>query len=450
MNQFQTIAAISTPVGESGLGVIRISGPKALQIISSLVRTKPDKIKPRRTYLKLIWDNKKQRPIEQAIVTYYKTPSSYTGEDMVEVSTHGSIVLLQYILEIVLQKGAKLASPGEFSKRAFLNGKMDLAQAEGIINLIKAKTKLSAGFAFGQVKGRLSEAIKKIRGNLIKILTEIEVSLDFEEDIEITSPQKVMIELRNILTEIKRLKKTFDEGKILKEGIKAVILGRPNVGKSTLLNVLLKEDRALVTHIPGTTRDTLEEIINLQGIPIILIDTAGLGLTANFVEKLGQDRAKQKLESSDIVLLMCDAKKGVTRKDEEILKRIDGKKTIIIYNKIDLYRGEINVKKGFRSVKISAKEETGIEKLKKEIIRLIGVSIFEQNNTIILNTRHYECMVRVEEAIERLLRGINEGITLDICAIDLKEAIKALGEISGEEISDEVLNKIFEEFCIGK
>ena len=450
MNNFQTIAAISTPLGESGLGVIRISGQETLRIISSLVRTKPTKIKPRLADLKLIWDDKKQRSIEQAIVTYYKSPNSYTGEDMAEISTHGSITLLRYVLEIILEKGARLATPGEFSKRAFLNGKMDLAQAEGVIELIKAKTKLSAGFAFEQVKGKLSGIIKRIREDLLDILTEVEVSLDFEEDMGITNPKKITKKLVTILKETKKLKKTYDEGKILSEGIKAVILGSPNVGKSTLLNVLLKENRALVTHIPGTTRDTIEEIINLNGIPMILIDTAGLQLTKNFIEKLGQERTIKMLKSCDMVLLVCEAKKGFTKRAENILKKINDKKTIMVYNKIDLCKRKVKTKKGFKNVKISAKKEIGIEQLKKEMIRMVGEGIFKQDDAIILNSRHYECLIRVEEAIERLLKVIKEGITLDICAIDLREAIVALGEISGEEISQEVINKIFEEFCVGK
>lgn len=448
IDKLPTIAAISTPLGESGLGVIRISGIRSLEILSLITKTKKKNILSRKSYLKILWDKAQNMPIEQAVVTYYKAPKSYTGEDMAEISTHGSLVLLKYILEIIIKHGAILSPPGEFSKRAFINGKMDLSQAEGVINLIKAKTKLSAGYAFEQVKGKLSNAIKDIRKDLIDVLAKIEVSLDFDEDMGVIDKQEFLKKIKKALGEIKKLKETYNEGRIIKEGIKILILGRPNVGKSTLLNALLREERAIVTNIPGTTRDTIEEAIDINGIPAILIDTAGLSSTKNYIEKLGQIKAKNKIIYSDLILFICEANKQITKKDEVILKSIKEKEIIKVFNKEDLVKGKKNNKNG---IYISAKNGTGIEKIKKEIEKYIGNRIFERNNSIVLNVRHYECLVRAEESLLGLVKTIkNKDITLDLNAIELKEAIKALGEISGEEVSEEVINKIFEEFCIGK
>jgi len=452
-----TIAAISTPVGEGGIGIVRLSGPHALEIVDQIFvgRGKPSNFPTYTThYGHIVFQGES---IDEVILTVMRVPGSYTREDIVEINCHGGIVPLKKVLEIVLQLGARLAEPGEFTRRAFLNGRIDLAQAEAVIDIIRAKTDLSLQTAISQLKGELSAKVRQIKELVLKVLASIEAAIDFvQEDIEIISRDEILEQLENIREQLERLLATADYGKVLREGISTVIAGRPNVGKSSLLNALLQEQRAIVTPIPGTTRDVIEEIINIQGIPLKIADTAGIRPVQDIIEKEGVDRSRSYMQRADLILLMLDGSEPLTSEDRELLKEIRDKEAILVINKIDLPQKielkkveELAIKKPL--VKISATQAIGLPDLEKTIVEMIWRGeVIVSDGALITNVRHKNSLRQAHSSIQRAIETTRQGLSEELISVDLRAALNSLGEITGETVVEDILDYIFSEFCIGK
>ena len=463
-----TIAAISTPIGESGIGIVRISGPKALEIAQKVFRDKKlNKTKVKNffshtVHYGFVIDPESGEKIDEIILVLMKAPQTYTREDTVEFNCHGGILSLRKVLETVINYGARMAEPGEFTKRSFLNGRIDLSQAEAVIDLIQAKTERSLSSSLAQLGGSLKKKIEDLRNRVIRISAEIEAPMDFpDQDIKEINPKKVEENISYILKEINSLIETMDYGKILKEGINALIVGKANVGKSSLFNTLLRENRAIVTHIPGTTRDTIEELINIKGIAFKIIDTAGLKNPENIIEKISIKKMMKYLRETKLILAMFDVSVPLSLEDEEVIKEINkeknkSKKVIVIENKIDLDE-KIDKKKLFDlldvkdSIKMSLKEKTGIEELEEKLAKaaMEGL-VIPENGVVINNVRQANQLNRAKHALENVLVGLKEKITYDFLTIDLKDILDSLGEITGDSINDEIINDIFSRFCIGK
>lgn len=454
-----TIAAISTPMGEGGIGIVRMSGEKAFDIAKKVFVTKSGNKdeKSRYLYLGHIVDPDKKCTVDEVLVAFFKAPHTYTREDMVEINCHGGLTAQKKILELCLRFGARVAEPGEFTKRAFLNGRIDLAQAEAVIDIIRSKTEKALVIANKQLAGGLSEEIKKIRQDLLSIMANIEANIDFpEEDIPEASPGYIREEIQKVKQDLKKLLKNLSQGKILREGLSTLIVGRTNVGKSSLLNALLKEERAIVTDVPGTTRDIIEEYININGIPVKIIDTAGIRETSDLVEKIGVDRARKYLKDAELVLLILDASSNLTKEDINIFEMVKNKLTIIVMNKVDLPEKlqEQEIKKylpGKKVVKISALKEEGIEDLRKTLYDSIVEKMGPlDETTLIAGERQKQALESARDSMERALKSIDILMPVEMVEIDLREALQKLGEITGETVSDEIINTIFENFCIGK
>lgn len=460
MKEFDTICAIATPIGEGGIAIIRISGEKALEIAGKIFVGKNKKdIKDMKTYTMrygTIVDLDTKEIIDDVILSYMKGPKSYTGENVVEVNCHGGVVATNRVLNQIVKSGARVAEPGEFTKRAFLNGRLDLSQAEAIMDIIKAKTELSMKSAMMQSKGALSKEIGELRKYLLNVLALIEYAVDFTEDEEDVVDDNLLSQIKDsinkTITRINSLLKNADEGKIIRDGLNIVIVGKPNVGKSSLLNSLLREKRAIVTDIPGTTRDVIEEYINLDGIPIKITDTAGIRDTQDTVEKIGVERSKEKIEEADLVIFMLDTSRHLDDEDRVIMDAIKDKKYIALLNKIDL---ECKLSKEVitglnKTIDISTKTGFGIEELKKEIKNLFFNGEIDSESLIISNTRHKEALYRSLDNCNLALEKINLNEYLDLISIYITSAMRALGEITGDELEEDLLNKIFSEFCCGK
>ena len=397
-----------------------------------------------------------EKIIDEVLVSYFKAPKSYTTEDMCEINSHGGNVVMKKILELCLNNGAELATAGEFTKRAFLNGRIDLSQAESVIDIINAKSEREAKEGIKQLEGYLAEEIKKIKSKILDVMTNIEVSIDYPE---YDTPEILEDDLKNKIQEalknLEKLEKSFDNGKIIKEGIKTAIIGKPNAGKSSLLNAILKEDRAIVTEYEGTTRDTIEEFVNINGIPLKLIDTAGIRDTNNEVEKIGIEKSIKYAKEADLVILIIDGSKELEKEDREILEIVNPKKTIILLNKIDLKQqideNTEEIIKFSNIIKISALKKEGIEDLYNKIGELFNLNeINVDNDIVITNERH---KVQIQKAIQNLKNAnesLNAGMPIDITSISLKNVLSNLGEITGEEASEEIINEIFSRFCLGK
>lgn len=459
MKEFDTIAAVATSLGEAGISIIRISGDKALRIVSNIFKGKNNRgledIKSYTMRYGYIIDKEKDEVIDEVIISFMKGPRSFTAEDTVEINCHGGVIATNRVLEEVIKSGARLAEPGEFTKRAFLNGRIDLSQAEAVIDIIRAKTELSMKSALAQSEGRISQEIKALRHKLLGIIAHIEATVDFpEDDLEETTALITEAQLKSVLNEIERLLSSASEGKIIREGLDTVIVGKPNVGKSSLLNAMLMEKRAIVTDIPGTTRDVIEEFISIDGVPVKIIDTAGIRETEDVVEKIGVERSREKINEADLIILMLDSSRSLDGEDLEIINYIKERKYIVLLNKSDL-GNKINKEdiKDLNSeyvIEVSAKTGEGLEKVKESIKHLFFKGEITSKDTIITNTRHKEALIRAKESCKAALSALNNTFAIDLASIDLRNAWASLGEITGETLEEDIIDKIFSEFCIGK
>ena len=453
---FDTIAAISTPRGEGGIGIIRISGDKSFEILDKIFNTK----NPNRDlgFYKFnygfIHDNGKI--IDEVMAVRMKAPKTYTCEDVVEINFHGGHLISEKVLELVLKNGARHAEQGEFTKRAFMNGRIDLSQAEAVMDIIQGKTEKSISLSLEQLRGDLRDKIGSFKKALLDVTAHVNVVLDYpEEGIDDPLPSNLRENLENVYAEAERLISSYDKGKKIKEGIKTVIAGKPNVGKSTLLNSLLKEERAIVTHIPGTTRDVIEEIINIKGIPLVLTDTAGIRKTEDIVENIGVEKSKKFIENADLVLLVLDASRELESEDREVIQEIqnNNKKTIVLLNKIDLERKIELDEVGLENIlEISAKDNIGIEDMEERIYSYIVEEKVEDSSEklIITNIRHKTALEKTKDAIRNIFETIDAGMPMDLISVDLKEALDSLSEITGEISSEDILDHVFGNFCVGK
>lgn len=455
-----TITAVGTAPGESGIGIVRISGNMAIEILDSVFKGKKVKeVKdiPNRTMTYGHIVDNENKVIDEVLAVIMKGPYSYTAEDVVEIHCHGGSLSIRKITEEILKKGARLAQPGEFTKRAFLNGRIDLTQAEAVIDIITSKTDGGLDNALNQLEGLLSVQIKEIMEILITVITHIEASIDFpEDDIEEITTENVKNNIVVAKEMIEELLNTYEEGKIKREGLSTAIVGKPNVGKSSLLNILLKENRAIVTDIPGTTRDIIEEYLNLGGVLIKLMDTAGLRHTDDIVEKMGVDRTKDVISKADLIILLLDASKQLTKEDRDIIKMTEDKEVIVVGNKIDLgiSEGFGDIEKLFGSKKpvpMSIKELTGIEELKSAIVDMVyGGNVKHHSSSLISNIRHKNLLMEAKDSLGKGIEAISINIPLDLISLDIKDAWRFLGEITGDTVEEDIINEIFSRFCIGK
>ncbi|WP_138204203.1 tRNA uridine-5-carboxymethylaminomethyl(34) synthesis GTPase MnmE [Haloimpatiens lingqiaonensis] len=459
MKEFDTIAAVSTSLGEGGVSIIRVSGDNALPIVDSIFKAKNGKsLEGMKTYTMrygFIVDKDSREVIDEVIVSYMRGPRSFTAEDTVEINCHGGVVATNRVLEETIKAGARLAERGEFTKRAFLNGRIDLSQAEAVIDIINAKTELSMKSAIKQSEGIISKEISAIRAELLGLIAHIEATVDYpEDDLEEVTSKKANIQLSTFIDEIDRLLSTAEEGKMLKEGIKVVIVGKPNVGKSSLLNALLQEKRAIVTDVPGTTRDVIEEYINIDGIPIKLIDTAGIRETENIVEKIGVEKSKEKIEEADLIILMLDLSRKLDREDEEIIEYIRDKKYIVLLNKKDLNRQmeskELSKLDSKYIIDISVKTGEGLDNIKNCIKQLFFKGEIKTEDIYVTNNRHKEALIRSKESLRAAIGVLENVEAIDLASIDIRNAWTALGEITGDTVEEDIIDKIFAEFCLGK
>lgn len=452
---FDTIAAISTPKGEGGISIIRISGSDSFKILDKIFKRKnlPEKDLE---YSKMNYGyiySKDGQIIDEAMVVRFRAPYTYTCEDVVEINCHGGLVVTRKILKEILSLGARLALSGEFTKRAFLNGRIDLTQAEAISEIITGRSENLVEVSMNHLRGDLKEKINEYKDVILNLAAHVNVVIDYpEEDVEEVIPNELKEKIKKVIKETDDIISSYDKGKKLKEGIKTAIIGKPNVGKSTLLNRLLREDRAIVTEIAGTTRDSIEEVINIKGYPLVLIDTAGIRETEDIVEKIGVDKSLKYLEDADLVLLVFDASNELEDKDLELIKSLEekNKKYLLILNKIDK---EIKIKLDNNNIiKISAKDNIGIDEMEEKIYRYITDDEIEatSDKIVITNIRHKASLSKTKDSLENIIDTINNGYPLDLVSVDIKEALDSLGEITGEITSEDILDKVFSNFCVGK
>ncbi len=457
-----TIAAISTAMSNSGIGIVRMSGSEAVEIADRVYVSKSNKeLSKQKTHtIHYGYIADEGETIDEVLVMLMRGPHTYTGEDTVEINCHGGVFVMKRILEVLIKNGARPAEPGEFTKRAFLNGKMDLSQAEAVGDLIVSQNEYALQSSIEQLKGNVRNKITDIRSKIIYHTAFIETALDDPEHISVDGygdTLKVVVE--ELLQQIQALLDTCEDGRIIKEGLKTVILGKPNAGKSSLLNLLVKEDRAIVTDIAGTTRDTLEEHINLQGISLNIIDTAGIRETGDLVEQIGVDKAREEAEQADLILYVIDASIPLDQNDKEIFKLIKNKKTILLLNKTDLEtvidRTELErnekLSKDIKIIEFSAKQQSGLEELEETIKNMFFEGNLAFNNEIyITNVRHKTALKDTKKALEKVLESIEMGMPEDFYSIDLMDAYELLGSITGETIGEDLVNEIFSKFCMGK
>lgn len=456
-----TIAAIATPLGEGGIGIVRLSGNKSLAIVEKIFQPASSKKLKNNShcliYGTIIEPN--GQAIDEALVVYMRGPHSYTAEDVVEIQAHSSIAGLQKILSLVLANGARLANPGEFTQRAFLNGRLDLTQAEAVLDIIKSRTQASLKLAMRQHKGLLSKKISSYRQLLKDIVVQLEAVIDYpEEDIEDLTAQDVSVKLQALQTQLQELLDSAKVGKVLKEGLRVVITGQPNVGKSSLLNLLLQEERAIVSNIAGTTRDVIEEKLIVAGIPIVLVDTAGIRETEDVIEKIGVAKSYSNIESADLVLLMLDASQGLNADDEKLLAAIGEQEYFVLVNKIDVpadlekIKSQLALYKPKKTIYLSLVTGEGMAEFKEQLTQQVFGSSGQllEDNVYIQNVRHEQLLQTAAQHLQEAEQALQLGISLDCAVIDLRLCIDNLGCITGESVQDEIINEIFSRFCIGK
>lgn len=463
MTKSNTITAISTPSGVGGIAVVRVSGTEAIACVDKLFRANDRRLlqqqKSHTVAFGAIYANNK--PLDEVLVTVFRAPHSFTGEDTVEISCHGSVFIQQEILKLLIENGCRLARAGEFTQRAFLNGKMDLSQAEAVADLIASQSAAAHAMALNQMRGGFSAELKNLRSQLLDFVSLVELELDFsEEEVEFADREKLLILAQNIAAKISTLAHSFQLGNALKNGIPVALVGETNVGKSTLLNVLLNEDKAIVSNIHGTTRDSIEDTVNIQGITFRFIDTAGIRQTKDSIENMGIERTYQKIEQASIVLWLIDGtqvSEHIEWLTEKILKRAEGKKVILVFNKIDkISAEELHVLHALfepfhcERIEISAKKKINTEQLQEALLRTAQLPQVKTNDVIISNLRHYEALKNALAAMEKVIDGLLHNLSGDFLSQDIREAMHYLGEITGDITTDEVLGNIFGRFCIGK
>ena len=460
MLQQDTITALVTAVGESSVGIIRISGPEATNIANKIYKGKTDfkTAESHTVHYGYVYDEKNDKKIDEAIFLLMRGPRSFTGEDVVEVQCHGGMVVLKQTLQLILSCGARLAEQGEFSKRAFLNGRLDLAQAESIMDIVQAKTERGVDLALSQLQGSLSGMVRELRADLLELVAFIQADIDYpDDDIERLTPEEYQSRVANLKDQIASVLQNAQKGKIIRDGLRVVIAGKPNVGKSSLLNALLGQERAIVTDIPGTTRDVIEEYINLNGIPLKIVDTAGIRETDNLVEQIGVDKAQQFVKNADLVLYVVDALQGLTEEDTQMLDEIKNQHVIYLMNKSDVgitdkaraaFADAIG---GAPVLEISAREKLGLDQLEQRIMDLFFSGTLEvQNDIMVTNVRHIQILEESAAHMEGFLTGLMLGMSVDFLVIDLQNAWEKLGKITGETVEEDLLDQIFSKFCLGK
>ena len=460
MLQQDTITALVTAVGESSVGIIRISGPEATSIANKICKGKTDFLtaESHTVHYGYVYDYKQDKKVDEAIFLLMRGPRSFTGEDVVEVQCHGGMVVLKQVLQLILLSGARLAEQGEFSKRAFLNGRLDLAQAESIMDIVQAKTERGVDLALSQLQGSLSGMVKELRADLLELVAFIQADIDYpDDDIERLTPDEFQSRVANLKEKIASVLENAQKGKMIRDGLRVVIAGKPNVGKSSLLNALLGHERAIVTDIPGTTRDVIEEYINLNGIPLKIVDTAGIRETDNVVEQIGVDKAQQFVKNADLVLYVVDAVQGLTDEDREMLAEIKNQHVIYLMNKSDVGITDearvdfANAIGGAPVLEISAREKLGLDQLEQSIMDLFFSGTLEvQNDIMVTNVRHIQILEESAAHMEGFLTGLSLGMSVDFLVIDLQNAWEKLGKITGETVEEDLLDQIFSKFCLGK
>lgn len=455
----ETIAAIATPFGEGGIGIIRMSGEESLKIVKDIfVPASGKPLTNRMLTYGHVYDDEKN-VIDEVMAVFMKAPKTYTREDVVEINCHGGVVPVQKILSLILSKGARLAEPGEFTKRAFLNGRLDLTQAEAVIDLISAKAEKTFDVAMKQLEGAVSGKIRECREALTDVLVNLTVNIDYpDEDIEEITYKELAHDLETVLSEIKLLLVGFDTGRILKEGLRVAIIGKPNVGKSSLMNALLKESRAIVTDIPGTTRDTIEENLSIRGIPVVLTDTAGIRETEDYVEAIGIERSKESFNRADLIIMVMDGSGEIENTDLEIIEKLDPVKSVILLNKNDLATGiavddvkRITPNGETEVISVSMKKTDDILRIEEILLERICLGkVTQQNSAVITNVRQKNLLDTAALSLSDAIEATYALEPLEVLEIDVKEAYLALGEILGEETAENILEEVFSRFCLGK
>ncbi|APH37835.1 tRNA uridine-5-carboxymethylaminomethyl(34) synthesis GTPase MnmE [Bacillus velezensis] len=457
-----TIAAISTPMGEGAIAIVRLSGPEAVKIADKMYKgpkgTTLSSAESHTIHYGHIADSTTGRIIEEVMVSVLRAPRTFTREDVIEINCHGGIVTVNQVLQLALREGARLAEPGEFTKRAFLNGRIDLSQAEAVMDLIRAKTDRAMNVAMNQMEGRLSALVRRLRDELLETLAHVEVNIDYPEydDVEEMTHQLLVEKASGVKKEIEALLRTSEQGKILREGLSTVIIGRPNVGKSSLLNSLVHETKAIVTDIPGTTRDVIEEYVNVRGVPLRLVDTAGIRETEDIVERIGVERSRQVLKEADLILLVLNHSEELSEEDVKLFEAVEGMDVIVIMNKTDL-EAKIDAErvkelaKGRPVVTTSLLKEEGIQDLEEAIQSLFYTGAIESGDlTYVSNTRHISILHQAKQAIDDALNGIEQDVPIDMVQIDLTRCWELLGEIIGDAVHESLIDQLFSQFCLGK
>ncbi|UAL52323.1 MULTISPECIES: tRNA uridine-5-carboxymethylaminomethyl(34) synthesis GTPase MnmE [Metabacillus] len=460
--EFDTIAAISTPMGEGAIAIVRLSGDDAIKIADKLYSGPSEKqlteVPSHTIHYGHIADPDTGQIVEEVMVSVLKGPKTFTREDIVEINCHGGIVTVNRVLQLALNHGARLAEPGEFTKRAFLNGRIDLSQAEAVMDLIRAKTDRAMNVALGQMEGRLSKLIQRLRQEILETLAHVEVNIDYPEydDVEEMTHSMLIEKATFVKNEIEKLLQTSQQGKILREGLSTVIVGRPNVGKSSLLNSLIHENKAIVTDIPGTTRDVIEEYVNVRGVPLRLVDTAGIRETEDIVERIGVEKSRQVLKKADLILLVLNYSEALSKEDEQLFEAVSGMDVIVIVNKTDLpQKADLKrvreLAKDSPVVTTSLLEEQGIDQLEESISSLFFEgSVGASDLTYVSNTRHIALLSQAKRTIEDALEAIEAGVPIDLVQIDLTRTWELLGEIIGDAVHESLIDQLFAQFCLGK